>query len=179
MGDEDSHDTLHELAKRFQSGDENAFRQLHALLHRDVRNFLVTRTPKGTSVDDLLQEVWVRVWSRRATYRNDNIRAWVFEIARNLLIDLYRRKGRAPVNETLGERDFAEVVRENSDDRKVALLDCIESVGGDFVAVWRMRIDGLTTEEIATAMKINVATVYTRAKRGEDQLRECIERKIL
>jgi len=48
--------------------------------------------------EDLTQEVFLRVWEKRNDFnsKKGNIRTWVYRIARNLVIDEYRKKKDIP-----------------------------------------------------------------------------------
>ena len=66
--------------------------------HRvDVYRFLVA-TAGPSEADDAFQETWIaalRAYPRLR--RADNLRAWLFRIARNKSIDAHRARGRRPV----------------------------------------------------------------------------------
>lgn len=63
---------------------------------KTLRAFLARRVANPDDVDDLLQEVMLRSHRQLDGLRSaDNLRAWLFRIARNVTIDHYRSKGRA------------------------------------------------------------------------------------
>ncbi|MBX3421792.1 MAG: RNA polymerase sigma factor [Pirellulaceae bacterium] len=168
---------LSDLANRFRQGDQEAFRQLHSSIDPDLRAFIRSRW-SGSDGDDMVQQTWIKAWASRAGFENQHIRGWLFQIAKNLLIDQYRRRGRQK-HESLGERQIEIVqVREEQSPHIDALRDCLQSVGGDFVAVLKLRLAEVSTEEIAERLNISQNTVYTRAQRGQKQLKDCIERKL-
>ena len=74
-----------------RSGDDSAFTVLMDR-HRDpVMGFLVNRV--GDDAEDLFQETWTRVNLGLDQYQDaGSFRAWLFQIARRLVIDHYRRK---------------------------------------------------------------------------------------
>jgi len=58
-----------------------------------LRNFIRSRAPRGTDVDDLLQEVFYElVRAHRLLMPIDTLSAWLFRVARNRLTDLFRKK---------------------------------------------------------------------------------------
>lgn len=172
------HDRLHLLAERFRSGDQEAFRHLHAQINPGLVAYLQVRCPSTVDLEALVQEVWVKAWVNRERYDNSHFRGWVFQIAKNRLIDHYRRGGRTPRFEEWGEREVATQILAEQSDQSAALADCLQTVGGEFVAVLRLRIEGLPTDEIAARMSITPAAVFSRASRGRDALRQCIEQKL-
>ena len=68
--------------------------QLWRLLSNGLRSFLRQRVPDDAIADDLVQETFLRVHQRRESVRDDqSLTSWVYQIARNLVIDYYRREG--------------------------------------------------------------------------------------
>ncbi|MBE2270434.1 MAG: RNA polymerase sigma factor SigZ [Anaerolinea sp.] len=59
-------------------------------LNDQLVHFIRVRVPDKATADDLLQEVYVRV--QTGILRDeDKLHAWVYQIARNVIIDYYRR----------------------------------------------------------------------------------------
>ena len=81
------------LMVAFAAGEMAAFDALYARHRGALYAYLARLLPPGTgSVDDLFQEVWIRVTRERARYRPEAaFRTWLFTLARNLAIDLIRR----------------------------------------------------------------------------------------
>ena len=62
-----------------------------------LKGFLLTRVANPADAEDLLQEVLIKTHRGLQTSPPpDNLRAWLFRIARNATIDFYRRQGHAP-----------------------------------------------------------------------------------
>lgn len=58
-----------------------------------LRGFLRRRTRNEADADDLLQEVFLRVHRQLPTLRDTSkLQGWVYRIARNVLVDHYRRR---------------------------------------------------------------------------------------
>ena len=78
---------------RAQSGLAGVFAQNKGQLHR----FLVARTANPADVDDLLQELWIRIVSlgdNMGTGPIGNPRAYLFRMAANLVLDSVRSRQR-------------------------------------------------------------------------------------
>ena len=58
---------------------------------RELRNYLRHRVGDAHLADDLFQEVFVRAMQQGRDFCTlDNARAWLFQVARNALIDQHR-----------------------------------------------------------------------------------------
>jgi len=68
-------------------------------LNRQIYSYVYFRTGYSKEIaEDLTQEVFLRVWEKRNDFnsKKGNIRTWVYRIARNLVIDEYRKKKDIP-----------------------------------------------------------------------------------
>ncbi len=87
-----------ELIQAWLGGDARAFDALYARYKRPLYGYfynMVRQDP--ATVDDLFQQLWMRVMRKLPDYREcDRFGAWIFRIARNLVIDYYRQCGRRP-----------------------------------------------------------------------------------
>jgi RNA polymerase sigma-70 factor, ECF subfamily len=64
-------------------------------LHTSLRGFIARRVP-AEDVDDILQEVFVRIHRRLATLaQQERVQAWVYQITRNVITDYYRLRARS------------------------------------------------------------------------------------
>ena len=73
-------------------GDEDAFAQLYERHARPLLAFLHARARRHDA-EDLAQEVWCCAWAHLpGGFRGGNFRAWLFEIARNALVDHIRKR---------------------------------------------------------------------------------------
>ncbi len=159
---------------RFHMGDQVVFERLYRIYSHDLAAYFAARANSRSLVDDLLQTLWMKVWNHRTSFRHGNFRSWLFRIARNELIDHWRRK----YPELMGENfDPASPVCDQEDDLLDALRDCLDTVQGTFVEVVRGRTLGMSTAELATRFQIDASTVATRIHRGKQLLRECVEGK--
>ena len=161
---------------RLHAGDPTIFEELHQRYARELMAFLASRCPSSLSPEDLGQNVWLKLWSKRLDFTEGDFRPWMYRIAKNHLIDQYRKK----MPERLAEDiDLASPELDEEDDRLDALRDCLEQVEGTFVEVVRGKTQGLSTDQLATMYQVNSKTVATRIHRGKQLLRECVERKML
>ena len=84
------------------------FDRLYATHATALHDYLLGRTGDAEVARDLLQETCVRLWRSIAEVRDlapDRQRAWLFTVARNLVVDVYRARASAEAaNAALGQR---------------------------------------------------------------------------
>jgi RNA polymerase sigma-70 factor (ECF subfamily) len=76
-----------------RAGDHSAERVLMQQLYKPVYHFLRKRTGDIAITDDLCQTVFLKVYEKIDTYDpgGASVAVWVFRVARNTLIDHYRK----------------------------------------------------------------------------------------
>lgn len=75
-----------ELMRRVARGDVAAMGQLYEKYYQTVVNFLVSRNGHISSVEDLAQEVFLRLWKSRDRFRAaSSFKTYLFGIAINVL----------------------------------------------------------------------------------------------
>jgi len=81
------------LMLRYRDGDMAAFEMLYGR-HRAALYRFIARQSDSAAADDLFQDVWSRIIRGRASYRpSARFSTYLYRIARNCLIDHYRRRG--------------------------------------------------------------------------------------
>lgn len=82
------------LVEKVQQGDKNAFGEIYDLLLDRVYRFIYFRTGNKEDAEDLTETVFIKIWKSIPSYENKGLpfEAWVFRIARNIVIDHYRTK---------------------------------------------------------------------------------------
>jgi RNA polymerase sigma-70 factor, ECF subfamily len=87
------------LITRAQRGSPEAISDLYAAFHQSIYRYLYYRTSDFQTAEDLTSEVFLKMVQFLPLYRRDNsvFQAWLFQIARNLAIDHYRRSSTHPV----------------------------------------------------------------------------------
>ncbi|MEX2116309.1 MAG: sigma-70 family RNA polymerase sigma factor [Bacteroidota bacterium] len=81
------------LASAFRNGDEMAFEELVRRYHRQVANIIYLTLGSRKDVEDLAQDVFVRVHgSLRRVSVETTLFSWIYRIAVNIAIDEVRRR---------------------------------------------------------------------------------------
>jgi RNA polymerase sigma-70 factor (ECF subfamily) len=95
MLDKELNITDEHLFARFIEGDENAFNELVERYYRQIYRFLVRFTGQEHLAEDLIQEVFVKLYKAAATFDSSKrFRPWIYQIAANTARDTLRSAGR-------------------------------------------------------------------------------------
>lgn len=89
-----SRDDEAQLVRRAKQGDQAAFAEIYTRHHDAVYTYLYYRINDAQVAEDLTGEVFLRLVVKMGnfTYRGRPILAWLYTIARNLLIDHQRKQ---------------------------------------------------------------------------------------
>ncbi|MBH0044670.1 sigma-70 family RNA polymerase sigma factor [Pseudoalteromonas sp. SWXJZ10B] len=80
------------MASYAKSGDNRYLEQLIALYSNDLYHYLITQSNTHLAYD-VSQQTWLKVIEKRHLYQAQTTpKAWLFKLARNTLIDEYRKQ---------------------------------------------------------------------------------------
>src|SRR3954467_6340557 len=79
-----------------------------------LRAYLRGAYPAVRDVDDLVQESYLRTWKAKLVHPIASTKSFLFQVARNLAIDVLRRKQASPT-ESLVDLDALRVLEESAD----------------------------------------------------------------
>ena len=133
------------------------------------------------SARDVLQDAFVQIWQRAATYQRTlgSARGWIYTVVRHRALDEVRRAGReTPAGDALEALVDAAADRHaiaSAQASAASLEACLQTLDE------RRRdciiyafIEGYTHEEIAATLASPVGTVKSWIRRGLLALRECL-----
>jgi len=185
-------DTDDELMCRLQAGDESAFTALVDRHYEGLRNFFRVRSHSVRArqmAEDLAQEVLLRVYNESWDFiPQGKFKAWMYRIARNLLIDTLRRQsydaligaraGGESEDQLAGLASDAVEVDEMADKR--AIGDLVAELLTELPEEQRLTFQthhflGLSLPEVAEVMETNTATTKSRLRLAREKLREKLE----
>jgi RNA polymerase sigma-70 factor, ECF subfamily len=160
--------------------------ELWQLVHDGLRAFIAKRVSDQGHVDDILQEVFMRV-HRQMDAVNDPRRvvSWIYQITRNAIIDHYRKPGRqreVPAGLS-AELEVLNEVSETAADTaelRAELAGClrpmIEQLSQDYRdAITLVELQGLTQQAAAKQMGISLSGMKSRVQRGRARLKQLLD----
>ncbi len=89
-----------ELMRRMAQSDQHAFTELYMLHHQGIYNFLLSIVKVPEIAEDLLQDIFLKVWEgRKQLHITNSFHSYLYQAARNKAIDVLRRIARDPLLE--------------------------------------------------------------------------------
>jgi RNA polymerase sigma-70 factor (ECF subfamily) len=173
------------IARRDQSPHhrrlaETAFHTLYDRHARRLLAFLGGRVSLAV-LDDVNQDVWARVWQALpAGFRSGNFRAWVHQIARNVVVDQLRKRRAEPLPDEGGLIDHRQWDRARSAeaDRRDALVRCLqklERVNARVADLVRSRVAGENYAAYCARTGMPADKAYRAFHQAKAQLQVCVE----
>jgi RNA polymerase sigma-70 factor (ECF subfamily) len=165
-----------------ERGDRAAFRRLFDHYAPRVKGYLIRLGLDGPRAEELAQEVLVAVWRKAAGFdpRKASVSTWVFRIARNRRIDLYRRDRAAdldpdePALQPPPQAGPHEDLHAGEQQRRIAAaLLTLPEEQRDLVR--RAIYDDLSHGQIAEATGLALGTVKSRLRMAFAKLRSLLE----
>jgi len=138
----------------------------------DVRRFALYLSGDAALADDLVSEVFVRVWTARDRVDLTTVRAYLFAIARNLFLKHRRDQSRRrPLDERMAADEPDPEHRMASVSDWQAVLAALAKLPDIDRAALLMRADeGLPYEEIAAALGISTTAAKVKVHRSRLKL---------
>ena len=170
------HRKVEDLLEQYQRGDADAAGSLVRAFSPALSRFCLMAGDPPDHVDDVLQEIWLRVHQARHTYlAGAPAKPWLFGIARHVRIDAYRKRRRITVRE-LASESFPEPTVDpvsplpNSNFEQI-LLELPESQREVLVMLKGL---GMSLEEVARTTCSTVGAVKQKAHRAYERLRSVL-----
>ncbi len=156
-----------------------AFAELHTRYGRLILAFISSRTRDAEAAQDLSQDVWHRVWRVLPTaFHGGQFRSWIYEIARNRVIDESRKRRTQSLPEEFDPAQHENNNPEIDHERMSAFRDCFGGLDDERQRVVQLRLAGRSHEEISAELGIPSNTAMTRFHRAKQDLADCMQGKV-
>ncbi len=168
------------LVAQAQDGDTEAFGKIYDEFLTPVYRYVVFRFPKELA-EDLVADIFVKAWEKLYTYKpqkNVPFSAWLFRIARHVVIDAYR-----------SQRGFDEIPENVTDethwskpDQKAnhsLIMKIVRKAMNELPRRYRETlllsyVSELTTQEVAQSMRISEGSVRILRFRALKKLQDSL-----
>jgi len=152
--------------------DTSSVWQTHA---DSLRAFLMRRVERD-AVEDLLQDVFVKVHEKLNGLRDEErLNAWVYQITRNLIVDHYRRRAAVPA-----AAEVADLYVEDEEEARDELIACIEPFIDQLPEIYReavrmSELEGLTQAQVAEQLGLSLSGAKSRVQRGRAMAKRMLD----
>ena len=176
------------IARGLKRNDPALLDQLIETYQHRLLRYLLFLTGKREVAEDLFQETWMRVLVRGAQYNGKaRFDTWLFTIARNLVIDLSRKRQMASLDEMSeageDERPFEVAIDGPSPFEQFAtredraeVAEVLLRLEPNYREVLMLRFhEEMSLEEIASVTRAPLSTVKSRLYRGLAALKPEVE----
>lgn len=167
------------IARGLKRQDPELLDQLIETYQHRLMRYLMFLTGKREVAEDLFQEVWIRVLRRGSQYNGKaRFDTWIFTIARNLVIDLSRKRTMASLDEMreggederpfeIAEESPSPLDRYEFQENAAELAVVLQTLEPSYREVLTLRFhEEMSLEQIATFTRAPLSTVKSRLYRG-------------
>ena len=160
-------------------------------VHNGLRAFIAKRVSEETEIDDILQEVFLRIHRGLDGLKDPRrIVSWVYQITRHAIIDHYRASGRR-LEMPAGLGADMELIRtmaatpviaefKDSGEYRSELAGClrpmIDQLNKEYrEALMLVELEGLTQQAAAQRIGLSLSGMKSRVQRGRRQLKRKLD----
>lgn len=154
-----------ELLRQISQGDREAFKAFYTHYYVYIQRYIALFEPSGDSLDELTQDVFVRIWEKRSHLEKvESLKSYLFLVTRNVVFNFLRS---LKVQQKIKELDGLPEPATNDLENQLLFKqyyriaqEAMEKLPPGRRKVLRMSIDeGLSLDEIAAELNISRAGV--------------------
>ncbi len=160
------------------------FREFHRAFYGRVTRFVGSLGVRSGDVGDVVQDVFVTAWQRRADIAHEAaVCSWLFETARNHVLNYRRRRWNNSVDLSEGEEEtIVSPPRRGVEAQRLRLMslaNVVAALGDREREAWLARyLDDGTLPEVAARCGCSLAEVKRRIQRAEMAVEGVLEETV-
>ena len=166
-----------DLMKKSQNGDQNAYKELLTRVGKYVGSYISPKLVKKELADEVVQEILFSLHLAQRTYHPDRpFLPWINAIARNQLVDHFRKWARVPEHYPDDNVEISEIAHQ-AQEKESGLTDELANAIKKLTKKQRavvtlLKIRGLSISETASQMNMTESAVKVTAHRAYKALRK-------
>ena len=193
---EAANEALVKLVRQCMAGDSQSWQQLVVSQHRRIYAICYRFTGSPNDAEDLTQEVFLKLYKNLGSFdtQKGSFQTWITTLARNLLVDHFRRTRLDRASESLdasfdGQDDGPTMADRLADPRqsqeqhvaglelKVRVQHALKQLSPELrEAVILRDLEDMDYKEISQVLRIPEGTVKSRISRGRGELARLLQR---
>lgn len=177
------------LVERVQRGDRGAFDLLVRKYQHRILNLITRYVHDPSEAQDVAQEAFIKAYRALGNFRGDSaFYTWLYRIAINTAKNFLVAQGRRPPGSDIDAQDAEQYDVESrlkerdtpehellKDELERTVFDAIGELPEDLrTAITLREMEGMSYEDIATAMECPIGTVRSRIFRAREAIDERI-----
>jgi RNA polymerase sigma-70 factor (ECF subfamily) len=176
-----SQDTIAKAA----NGDHAAFKEIYDVCSGFVYSVALRIVNNNTDAEEVTQEVFIKMHKSLKNFGfRSSFKTWLYRIATNYAINAYHRqvkeRNRGADFEVASNTIATEAHPIDKEDQNKLLERLLKPLTGEQRACIILReIEGLSYQEIAATLKINLNTLKTRLKRAREAILVSSQREVI
>ncbi|HWZ50062.1 MAG TPA: sigma-70 family RNA polymerase sigma factor [Granulicella sp.] len=184
------------LVRQCMAGEPQAWQQLVAAQHRRIYAICYRFTNSSFDAEDLTQDVFIKVYRNLPSFdtQKGSFQTWITTLARNLLVDHFRRTrldrasdsldaslGADPDGPTMADRLVDSSPSQEQHfaglELKASIQEALKKLSPELrEAVILRDLEDMDYKEIAQVLRIPEGTVKSRISRGRGELARLLQR---
>lgn len=162
------------IVLKFQeTGDPRFFEELVRRHRKSIQRVCLRIFDDAALADDVVQDVFSKVWREISRFEARNFRAWILTIARNRCVNELKRSFRRYEVAETAESLMASAENSPDEQMRLELEACLQKLSApQRIVVKLFYFDGLSYEEIAQKTGYPSKTVKTHIQNGRRMLRK-------
>ncbi len=167
------------LIIKAKKGDAAAFTQIYNLYFKRIYQFIYFRVSHKETAEDLAEDVFLKVYGKLSSLDSHNsFEGWLYQIARNIVIDYYRQKQATVAFDDLEntleyEKNIIDIV--SLDQQQKVFLELLKQLAPEQQIVIKLKfLEDLQNSEIAEMLHKNEGAIRVIQFRAIAKLKELI-----
>lgn len=171
---------LKRLIQKAQQGDKDAFGEIYKLYYKKIYRYCSFNVKENALAEDICQDTFVKAWKKIQSFTLDegwSIQAFLFTIARNLIIDNSRKKKNYSIDEYENlqtNENFIEDIDRKDDIKRVKVaLSKLDETERQIIIL--RYFEEMESKEVAEIVGISDGALRVRSHRVMQKLKEIME----
>lgn len=168
------------LVSQARSGTETAYAELYDRFFQKIYRFIFYRVGHKQTAEDLTEDVFVKAFGNLHTLENNaTFEGWLYQIARNKVIDYYRsKKALVPIEEVENTLEYDTNVIDvvNLDFQQKTLIKLLKELTPEQQLVIKLKFfDDLSNPEIAQLLEKEEGAIRVIQHRAITKLKSLVD----
>ncbi|CAM3341151.1 RNA polymerase sigma factor SigZ [Paenibacillus lupini] len=149
--------------------------------HGHIRSFVLSKINQTADAEDIVQNIFMKAHEGIGQLKDDEkAKAWLFQIARNSIIDHYRKSNRTVMLTEHEELPEEELKEDYTMKAAEGMLSVMKKLPDKYrVAVELTELKGLSQKELSERLNLSYSGAKSRVQRGREivkaMMKSCCE----